>query len=242
MPKYCPECGNLMDDYSDFCRECGARSSTHSGSYVPWSAKKSIKSHDKKVFYSDNDVEGGSYSRKNPLTSDDNPRRRRSGLFKLLPTFIGLVSIILIVGLISGGIFNLDGHNPQVFANSTNNTDNSHTTTSNVSNNSGNDVNTTPNDTTSKDNTPITNKTLLIVEYNGSWHGSVGTSDNMRDYDGKTSKRIEFVDMDPQDVITATIQKQDPNEDVLNVKLVKNGLVVKESETNTPYGVVTISE
>lgn len=241
MPKYCPECGSLMDDYSDFCRECGARSSTHSRKYVPWSARKSIKSHDRKVFYSDNDVEGSSYSRRSPLSSDGNPRPRRGGLFKLLPTFIGLVSIILIVGLISGGFFNLDGHNPQVFANSTNNSNTQHITP-NTQNNSENINNTQDNISTAQNDNPITNKTFLIVEYDGSWHGSVGTNDNMQDYDGKTSKRIEFVNIDPNDSISATIQKQDPNENVLNVKLVKKGLIIKEAETNTPYGVVTIAE
>ena len=75
MPKYCPECGSLMDDYSDFCRECGARSSTHHKGYVPWSAKKSINSHNhsKKVFHQN--ANSNSSSNKQRLTDNDKSKK-----------------------------------------------------------------------------------------------------------------------------------------------------------------------
>lgn len=231
MPKYCPECGSLMDDYSDFCRECGARSSTHHGKYKPWSAKKSINSqkNSKKVFTDTNN----SFSR-NPLSSDSAPQRKRGGVFRLLPTFIGLVSIILIFCLISSGMLNFDGHdnNKVVFANSTNT--NSQVNNSNISQNSNENSTTTTN--------PTVNQTYLLIDYSGSWMGSVGATDNMRDYSGNNSKKIEFVNMAPEEVISASIQKQDANDELLVVKLVRNGVIIKEAQTTAPYGVATVTE
>ena len=88
----------------------------------------------------------------------------------------------------------------------------------------------------------VDEKTYLLIDYNGAWLGSVGTTEDLKDYSGNNSKKIEFVNMDPNEVISASVQKQDASENCLTIQLIKNGVIIKEAQTNTPYGVVTVTE
>ncbi len=248
MTKYCPECGSEMEDYSDFCRECGTRSSTHTGKYIPWSIKKAINSN--------NDFDNGksnssnSHNPKKPLIVKHNnsnnynevtPKRR--GIFRFLPTLIGFAFLVLIFCIISSGFLNLDSNNHN-YSKLANNSDDSLLNDTNLKNNDSIANNSSTNNTTNSNNTNNTTneKTFLLIEYEGSWQGSVGSIDNMENYSGTNNKKIEFINMLPEEIISATIQKQDSSENLLSIKLVKNGIVIKKSETNTPYGLVTLTE
>lgn len=79
------------------------------------------------------------------------------------------------------------------------------------------------------------------VIYNGRWSGSMGVNEILNNYNQNGSKSVKFEDCSENDTISTSIQKNDPSDDELKVQVSKNGVLVKEESTKTPYGIVTIS-
>lgn len=109
----------------------------------------------------------------------------------------------------------------------------------------------TPDNTTS-----VNEKTIVVVNnttgsnqlnlqvkvlYNGHWAGSIGLNEDLNNYDENSSKTVEYEDCLENDTLSASIQKKDSSNDELKVQFLKNGLVLKEESTKTPYGIVTIA-
>jgi hypothetical protein len=83
----------------------------------------------------------------------------------------------------------------------------------------------------------------VVIEYSGSWSGSVGSIGGSATYDHAGDYQITL-DRDEGTlwVVSAVIQKDDGGSGVLMVSIVDmDGHVLKTSSTSAAYGVATVS-
>lgn len=78
------------------------------------------------------------------------------------------------------------------------------------------------------------------ITTDGSWSGSIATSDGTTSYDGTGDKVIDVTN-DTSQIVSAVIQKSGGGSDNLKVEVIKDGQVVKTGNTEAAYGVVTVT-
>ncbi len=76
------------------------------------------------------------------------------------------------------------------------------------------------------------------VIYGGNFSGQVGISGGMRQISGSGTRFFQIPTVD--DVVVATIQKQDGSGNVLSVEVYKNGTLVKRGAVSAPRGIVDL--
>lgn len=78
----------------------------------------------------------------------------------------------------------------------------------------------------------------FVVDYFGSWHGSVGTAGGSRSISGRGSQRYTI---DEPDIVSGNAQKRDDSTSRLTVAIRADGDVVARSSTASAYGVAQVS-
>lgn len=78
------------------------------------------------------------------------------------------------------------------------------------------------------------------ITTDGSWSGSIGTTDGTNSYDGDGSEVIDVTN-DTSSIVSAVIQKSGGGSDSLKVDILKDGQVVNSKSTDAAYGVVTVT-
>jgi hypothetical protein len=76
------------------------------------------------------------------------------------------------------------------------------------------------------------------VIYGGNFSGQIGISGEMRQISGSGTRFFQIPTVN--DVVVATIQKQDGSGDVLAVEIYKNGTLVKSGAVSAPRGIVDL--
>jgi len=83
------------------------------------------------------------------------------------------------------------------------------------------------------------NGVWLLVKYEGSYSGSAGAPERFRDIAATGDKAIQLPVKD--EVVLATIQKQDNTGGLMTVEIYKEGKMVKSGSVKSPKGTVSIS-
>ena len=77
------------------------------------------------------------------------------------------------------------------------------------------------------------------VSYDGEWQGAAGAEGSTNSISGTGDKTIDM-DKDAH-IVSVNAQKMDGSSSTLTVQILKDGKVVKESSTDTQYGVASVS-
>ena len=93
------------------------------------------------------------------------------------------------------------------------------------------------------DNSKGSDRAQVIIEYSGSWSGSIYNGGSQASYEHDGAYSITF--NRPENavwVISAVIQKEDGGSGILTVSIVDmDGNVLKTSSTSTAYGVASVA-
>ena len=134
-------------------------------------------------------------------------------------SIIGVCCIgILIIAAIGGGLSSDKNTSPA--------------TTGTSSNNSNND------DTAKEDTTNAKGVQIHII-YDGDWQGAMGSGSSTKTISGTGETTLD-VD-DPDFVVSANAQKMDGGSGKLTIQILKDGKVIEETDTDSEYGVASVS-
>ena len=102
------------------------------------------------------------------------------------------------------------------------------------------DQNTSSVSTSSSNNTANTVKGVQIhIIYDGEWQGAAGGEGSTNSISGSGEKTID-IDSGTH-IVSANAQKKDGGSGNLTIQLLKDGKVIKESSTDSQYGVASVS-
>lgn len=79
------------------------------------------------------------------------------------------------------------------------------------------------------------------IKCNGAWQGAIGIGTTSSSYSGKGDKLINL-EGSSSDIVSAVIQKQSGGNGMLKVEIIKKGKVVKEAQTTSKYGGVSVAD
>ncbi len=214
MLRKCQFCSSTVKD-SDICPICGRKIETISKDNTRPQINKSIPQPTKET--KSQSKESKKQSKKNKaienqnIESDELEEESSKFMNSITSSLLGILCIIGVMLIVVSGIFA-----PDDFAYE--------------------GKNKMSNDTNSSQLTIQVN-----VLYKNRWSGSSGLNGNLNNYDQNGSKSIKYTYCEKNDSVSATIQKRDSSNDELKVQILKNGALMKEESTKTPYGIVTIS-
>jgi hypothetical protein len=83
-----------------------------------------------------------------------------------------------------------------------------------------------------------TSKLELEVSYSGMWSGAYGTRDAIHSDEGFGNATLDLPSNAP--FIQASFQKQETTDEALTIRLLRDGVVVKEASGSAPLAVVTL--
>ncbi|MBQ2654177.1 MAG: hypothetical protein IJF83_11520 [Methanobrevibacter sp.] len=79
----------------------------------------------------------------------------------------------------------------------------------------------------------------IKVIYDGEWQGAAGDVGSSSSISGSGEKTIDLGD--DVTIVSADAQKMDGGSGTLTIQILKDGKVIKESSTDSAYGVATVS-
>jgi hypothetical protein len=78
----------------------------------------------------------------------------------------------------------------------------------------------------------------VVVNYTGTWHGSIITDGTTQSVQGTGSKTYY---LNQTSVVSANFQKMDGSTNTLTTSIIQNGQVIQSAETSASYGVAGTS-
>lgn len=77
----------------------------------------------------------------------------------------------------------------------------------------------------------------VVIEYSGTWQGSITNGDNIRTIDGSGTATFDI--SSPIFPVSVTVQKKDESGQMLTVKILQNGVIIKTESTTAAHGAAT---
>ena len=216
MMRKCPECGNTIKN-SEICPICGKRIGmiTSDDNHRP-QIDTTLPRRNKKSNSKNNKNKKFKHNSDTNKQIFDFANQKTKNIGSITSSLLGILCIVGVMLIVVSGILAPDN----------NYTGGKKATVTVVNNNNSS-----------------SNQLSLQVKviYGGHWKGSIGLNEDLTNYDDNGSKTVDYGEFFENDTLSASIQKTDPSDDELKVQFIKNGAVLKEDSTKTPYGIVTIA-
>lgn len=216
MMRKCPNCGNTIKN-KEICPVCGKRIGVlESRANDRPQINKSVPKPKKISSQHNNKKPLKTENPENQQESRGNPNKSTShSIGSITSSLLGILCIVGVMLIVVSGVLVPDN-------------------TTKVSQKP-----TMANNTSVMDSNQLNLQVKVI--YNGHWKGSIGLNEDLTNYDETGSKTVEYGDFLENDTLSASIQKTESNNNELKVQFIKNGQILKEDSTKTPYGIVTIA-
>ena len=87
--------------------------------------------------------------------------------------------------------------------------------------------------------TPQAKGVQIHIIYDGDWQGAIGTGSSTKSISGSGEETLDIED--PDFVVSANAQKMDGGSGTLTIQILKDGKVIEETDTDSEYGVASVS-
>jgi hypothetical protein len=81
----------------------------------------------------------------------------------------------------------------------------------------------------------------VVIDYSGTWQGSITNGGNIKSIDGTGTATFDI--SSPIFPISVNVQKKDESGQMLTVKILQNGVIIKTESTSAAHGtaIATVS-
>ena len=77
----------------------------------------------------------------------------------------------------------------------------------------------------------------VVIDYSGTWQGSITNGADIKSIDGSGTKTYDI--SSPVFPVSVNVQKKDESGQMLTVKILQNGVIIKTESTTAAHGAVT---